>query len=241
VKTVVRCCLLLSALALSAYGQKVKPAESAGEQILRKMEQNYAGIEDYTVTLHVAVDLDRLKVPPTDVTMYFKQPDKFHYRTSGFVMLPRQMTAMNFARLHEKFTAEPDVRADTIDGLPVSVLTLLPKDDRTHLRRIQIAVDKTRWTPSSLRMPLLDGRLMNARMEHQQVAGRWLPKEIKVTFQMAQGDSSVPNLFEQITPTRRTQPARDGSVSISYSDYRINTGLNDSVFVEENEERKLPR
>ena len=54
-----------------AYSQK-----PTGEEILRKAEQNFHDVKDYTVTLDIVADIERIKVPPMHATMYFKQPEK---------------------------------------------------------------------------------------------------------------------------------------------------------------------
>lgn len=221
----------------TVMAQRHAPAgKPDGETVLKHLEQNYIGINDYTVSMRVSVNLERLKIPPTTVKMYFKQPDKVHYDATGFVMLPKQIAAMNFSRLHETYSIEPAVQQDTLHERRVFILTMIPKADRTRLKRVQLIVDQERWTPERIRIPLLDGRMLTANLSYQEVGNRWLPREITATFQMAQGDTSVPNIFEQITPTRRPQPPRDGSVSIGYSDYRINTGLSDDIFINENGE-----
>ena len=67
--------LLVVVVSLSLAQKGSVATGLSGEDILKKMEANSAGIQDYTVLLDVAVDLERLKVPSMRVTMYFKKPE----------------------------------------------------------------------------------------------------------------------------------------------------------------------
>ena len=236
-RTLLGVILVLFVSISQVMAQASHPALPGAETILRNVEHQYAGINDYTVTLEISVNVERLKVPPSKVTMYFKQPDKVHFSAQGFAMVPKQAVAFNFERLQERYDIEKGVEIDTVNGRTEYRLILLPKNDKTKLRRVQLYVDPERWAPDSLRIPSLDGRVMAAGIRNQQVGDRWLPAEVTVTFGTASGDSSVVNVLEEVAPGRRQPPARGGSATIRYSDYRINTGLSDDLFKNETEQQ----
>ncbi len=233
---VMLCCLCIPV----AAAQQKQGSSPDGESILKNIEQHYAGINDYTVSLEITVNMEGLKVPPSKVTMYFKQPDKVHFDATGFAMVPRQAVAFNFERLRERYDVDKSVGRDTIDGRIEYRLTLMPKNDKTRLRRLVLFVDPARWTPDSLRIPSLDGRVMAAGIVNQRVGERWLPEQITVTFGGAGGDSTVVNVLEEAAPGRRQPSPRGGSATIRYSDYRINTGLSDDLFKEEPDQQGRP-
>lgn len=226
-------------LVLTCLGSAAAPSQPsrqeppAGDVVLRNVEKNYAGINDYTVSLEITVNVERLKVPPSKATMYFKRPDKVHFDATGFAMIPRQAVGFNFENLHEQYDVEKTVGVDTVNEKAEYRLTLLPKNDKTHLRRVLLYVDPSRWTPDSIRIPSLDGRVTAAGIANENVEGHWLPSMIHVTFGMASGDTTVPNVLQEVAPGRRQPPVRGGSATIRYSGYKLNTGLSDDLFKEE--------
>ncbi len=224
----------------AAWSQTARQSLPDGETTLRNVENNYAGINDYTVSLEIVINMERLKVPPSKATMYFKKPDKVHFDAAGFAMVPKQAVAFNFENLHERYDVEKTLGLDTVDGRNVYRLTLMPKNDKTRLRRVLLFVDPSRWTPDSIRIPSLDGRMTAAGIKHENVDGHWLPAEITVTFGAAAGDTTVPNVMEEMTPGRRTSAVRGGSATIRYSGYKLNTGLSDDLFKEEGEPKGRP-
>jgi len=220
---------LLTLLLITPASHAQVSAALSGDQILQRVEGGFAGIDDYTVTLDVTVDIERLKVPPMHVTMYFKRPEKVHFETDGFALLPREGMALSTGRLRSRYSIE-SVRKEVLDGTTVQVLTLKSRTDRSKLHDVLLYVDPEHWTASQFVSPLPDGRIMTAAFRYQQVDGHWLPSSLVVHFASAPTDTVDLNIFEQITPTRRPQLPRNGTITVSYSNYRLNSGLSDEIF-----------
>jgi outer membrane lipoprotein-sorting protein len=205
----------------------VGSAQPSGEEILKKIEANYAGIQDYSVALDVAVDLERLKVPKMKATMYFKQPDKVHFVSEGFALLPKEGVGFTPKSLSSRFDVE-SVKEEKERSQ--YVLTLKLRSDRTRLRKTFVLVDSKNWTVASITTPHFDGRQMKAAFDYQRVAGYWLPASLNVTFS-SDTTETEPDPFGQMPgAVRSSQIPRKGSISVRYSDYKINTGLTDEVF-----------
>jgi len=61
-----------------------------------------------------------------------------------------------------------------------------------------------------------------------QVEGVWLPGGMTAAFSLAPLDSSGMDL--PAGPLRPQQAPRNGTVTVRYSNYRLNTGLGDDIF-----------
>ena len=221
--------LLALLLCAGAAGQSPLPR---GEEVLDRLAAGFEGIEDYTVSMDVVADIDRLKVPPMKVTMYWKRPDRVHFDAEGFALLPREGVALNPETLRTRFTPTA-VSRDTLDGREVLRVTLKPKSDRTGLREFFLDVDPSRWTPERMVTPLFDGRTMTATLTHGRVEGRWLPSALVVRFTSTVVDTAAEGQAEAATPAVRPATPRRGTVTVRYSGYRLNGGLSDDLFSEE--------
>lgn len=214
--------------ALLLASSSTSPARAqtlSGEEILKRLEANFAGINDYTVSLDAKVDIERMKVPPMKATMYFKQPDKIHFVSEGFALLPKEGVGFNPSKLSERFDVE-SVAKDTTSHR--YTLTVRPKSDRTRLRRVFLTVNPQTWTVEELLTPQFDGRQMRALFEYRRVEKYSLPSRIAVTFT---SDTTRVDTLEAHPRQQRTgQIPRTGSISIRYSNYKINTGLTDDIF-----------
>lgn len=208
------------------------PGDPTGETILRNAENRLAALHDYSVSLGITVDIERLNMPPMNVRMYFKQPDKVHFDAQGFAMLPREGLALNIGKLRARY--DPGrVDRDSIDGTRVYRLTMVAKSERTRMRSVALYVHPERWTVEKLVTPQVNDRVMSATFHYTQVQGLWLPEEMVASFSAAPADSSERNPMDQAMPARTQQRPRSGTVTVKYSDYTVNTGLSDDLFKEE--------
>ena len=215
------------ALSAAAAFALARGGDQEGEAILRSVDARIASVRDYTVTLDVVADIERLNVPPMHATMYFKQPDKVHLDAEGFAMLPREGLQPNFSKLLTRFNVAA-VGKDTVDGVPLKKVVLQPKSERTFPRSLTIDVNTERWTPERIVTTGSGDRVATITFTYVQVGGVWLASEMKAGFSLAAPDSAEPDM--PAAPMRPPQTPRKGTVSVTFSNYRINTGLSDDIF-----------
>lgn len=199
-----------------------------GEAVVASVEAAYEGIQDYTATLGVRVDLEQVKIPPATMTMFFKRPDKVHFDSKSFALLPKQVALLNFAALRERYRVSPEIRKDTLDGHTVDVVTLLPRSAKSRVEKITLTVNPEHWSPENVAVVMEGERMITASIRNAEVSGHWLPSQLVVRFEGKPAeDSGAP---PDLPPNARSATPRKGSVTITYSDYRINTGLGDEIF-----------
>jgi outer membrane lipoprotein-sorting protein len=203
--------------------------EQTGEAILHEVERRFAQVQDFSVTLDVVADIERLNVPPMHAQMYFKQPDKMHFETEGTAILPREGLMLSITRLTAKYTVEKTGREE-IGGRSCFTISLRPRDVKAASRGITVLIDSVRMTPERITSSLPDGRAAIVSFEHTSVDGHWMPSMLMVTFTVQSADSTEASPWDQESPLPRRQPPRKGTVTIRYSNYKINTGLDDALF-----------
>ncbi len=220
--------LAIAAALLLARGISAA-ADPGGEEILRNAQAAMSTVRDYTVSLDVAVNMERMKVPHMRALMYFKQPDKIHFDAAGFAMLPREGMTFNAERLLQRYAVEQTAREE-VNGTPCYRLQLLAKADREPIRRMTVFIDPAHWTPAKIVVLSPDGRGLIAEFQHANVDGVWLPSALTVTFSQKTPEDSSEDVPRG--PGRGGVP-RQGTVKVLYSGYRVNTGLADEIFTAE--------
>ncbi len=211
-----------------AFGQ-----QRSGEEILRKAEENFHDIRDYTVSLDIVADIERMNIPPMHATMYFKQPEKVHFDAKGVVFLPREGMGVQFGQLTHRYAVD-SVTREVVDGADMYRLVLHPRDDKAVIRRMFMWIDGKRWTPERLLMPRSDGRTLEAQLTYDRIDHFWLPSRLVVTFSAPERDTTAAapstNPFARDLPAASRGNTRTGTVTVNYTGYRVNTDLPDSLF-----------
>ncbi len=216
------------------------PAESqrlpSGAEVLQQVVKGVEGVEDYEVSLQADVHMDRVRIPKAMATMYFKKPDKVHFDSPSIAMMPREGIAFNSEAVLEQYTAQM-IGEDTVQGSKVFKLQLAAKAATARLRQLFIWVNPENWTISRLQTIPYEGRILTMDFVYGlQVEKYWMPISLTARFgllddggpaRLQADSSSAPE-----TPLDQMQPRgpRSGSISIIYSNYKVNIGLSDDIF-----------
>ncbi len=206
-----------------------------GEAVLRNVEKNTEGVHDFVVTLEGEISMERLRVPRTTATMYYKKPDKVTFDSQSFGLVPREGVLLNATVLRQRYTATI-AGDDTANGKKVTKLQLVAKDPKTRLRELQLLVDPVYWVIVRAQATPYEGRVLTLEFSYTKERGEfWLPRTMKATFGTTMVPVERPRLDSNPAPAgqfeeiQRSTP-RSGSITLIYTNYRINTNLSDSLF-----------
>ena len=228
--------VLLSSCITSGALSQNKQHSLTGTDVMEKVAREYDGIRDFTVTMTTEVKMERLQIPKTSATMYFKKPDKIHFSSTNFFLVPKDGIALNPAVLAERYDASIEKR-DTINGQWMYKLQLAAKEKKTRLRQLYAWIDPAHWTIAKVETIPYEGRTLAVDFVYELMQDKyWLPSKLTVAFgsNAPEGNSqtdSVAQPLEQLGHMQRGGP-RNGSMTISYSDYLVNSGLPDEIFIE---------
>ena len=224
---------------LSASGQK-KSLDAAG--MMRNVERGSEGIRDFVATIEAEVDMERVRVPKMSATMYYKKPDKVHFSSTNFAMLPREGIALNASLLRERY--EPKILGDEmLDGRSVYKLALTAREAKIRPGRLILWIDPVTWTISRMETVPYQGRVLRLLFTYEAQAGGFLlPKTMKASFEIVARDTSekLLNLDIQAPPQfdEAPRPSRSGSIMVKYLEYKLNVGLSDEIFEKKDEAPK---
>jgi outer membrane lipoprotein-sorting protein len=218
----------------SVSGQK-KPQESAGSAILQNVARGTEGIQDFVATIEAKVDMERLRVPKMKATLYFKKPDKVHFDSPGFAMLPREGVVLNANTLRARYDAAV-IGEESVEGKKLMKLQLTGKEQSIRPRQLFLWVDQTWWTIAKMESVPYQGRILRLEFTYAtQSGGHVLPQTLKASFEAAARDSTqrpldidLPNA-PQLSELNQRVP-RSGSITVKYLEYKINIGLSDDIF-----------
>jgi outer membrane lipoprotein-sorting protein len=228
--------ILLGMVLQSAFAQKISKSQDADE-ILTRVVKGFEGVKDFSASIDAEVNMERMQIPKMHAELLFKKPDKVHFSSKGFLLVPREEVALNPSALHEHYLAT-SVMTDTVDGKAMYKLLLAAKDQKTRLRSLLVWIDGTNWTVVRMETIPYEGRTLSMRFTYECQEGKyWLPSKLIASFasdaEKTQKDAST-SMENQLDGMQRSMP-RNGSITILYSNYKVNCGLTDDMF--ENKEK----
>lgn len=203
-------------------------AQEEALRYLDSIEKKYSGLKDYTVEVNVHFDIEALKAPDMQAKLYFKSPDKikvdskrlFFFPKEGGFFNPFQFKKSNFdAKLLERLTYE---------GRKAVKLKLLPVGADTFSKTSVLTIDIERNVIREMKILPSEGREITAGIEYGFFDGFDLPVRISLQLDLPPSEPGGAKEFQLGHGGKRVS----GKVEITYSNYKVNSGLSDEIFKE---------
>ena len=229
--------LLLSGFVGSnSYSQKNDP-----DFILKRILDTFSKVHDYEVNIKIKVDVNFLKIPDTEAKIYFKQPDKVHFESETFALLPRE--GFDFSPstlLKKKYTAFYE-REDTIDNFRTAVVKVIPLGETDDVILSTLWVDQSKNVVRKVESTTKTKGTFAIELKYDQTNLAYpLPSMMIFTFNIDKTNIPVGfsgDLDSDPNPKQKdNEPTTKGKVFVTYSNYKVNMGISDKIF--ENKKRK---
>jgi outer membrane lipoprotein-sorting protein len=133
------------------------------------------------------------------------------------------------------------VGRDTLEGQILLKLQLAAKERTTRMRQLFLWVNTDRWTVERFETIPYEGRSLFVTFHQTALEnGVFLPDTMRAEFGIATGEPDTLSGVYQYKPQLREMlgQVRSGSMTVVYSNYRINIGLPDNLFEKKPEEQK---
>ena len=198
-------------------------------------------IEDYQVDLQVSLDVPRLRMPRKKMTFTFKQPDKVHLKATGFAMVPRRALALSPDSILQELQ-NLTIAGDTLlDGRVCLILRGVEKGPENMTLTADVFVDHELWLLRGITTYLEKNVLFRLETDYVEVApGIHMPRETNLHFRIDErfigAQSREPGSYDpDIQEPEFFNDLKDmtGEASIVFSSYRVNMGIPDEFFSEE--------
>lgn len=231
--------LLMSAVPLAAQERPAAAGRSDPGQVFADLIRPYRGLDDYTVKIQVKVDIPDIRVRDFSATLYFKKPDKFYVETRRFAPIPRNLGVFNPFQFDPEKNRIEFQRTENVEGAAADLYRVEPRDAKSPIRYFQVWVGGSPKRILQVESVSLHGTRGLVKIAHQlveQSAGKWLlPAKVHVHLTFPEGAKAPEGLTTQDNPIsggmrRLEEMSGEGDITIAYSDWRVNTGLDDSLF-----------
>lgn len=225
----------LLVIVLSSFASLGVIAQDA-QALAEKVKAKLATVNDYEAKGVMVTDVSFMKIPKSDVIVYFKKPNKFKIRKQdGITISPKGGVSINLNALiaSDNYTAV-EAGVSTIGGKSVKVIKILPLDEVSEVVVSTLYIDEKELLIYKATTTTKETGTYEMELSYGKYAKWSLPD--KVIFIFNTKDYKLPKglAFDyddgSKTPPKTSAKNNKGRVEISYSSYTINKGISDSVF-----------
>jgi outer membrane lipoprotein-sorting protein len=203
------------------------------KNVRAKMNQ----VRDYKASGKLKTDVAFLKIPVSNVLVYYKKPDRFKVRKDGGIsLLPKGGVSINLnsIMMGEDYTAVPSGEM-VLNGITCKIIKLLPLDDNSDVVITSMYIDEKNLLIYKAITTTRENGTYEMQMSYGKFANYGLPDKVVFTFNTK--DYKLPKgvTFEYEageTPKSQEEKLKNkkGKVEITYNNYVINQGVSDEIF-----------
>ncbi|GMU87173.1 MAG: hypothetical protein AMXMBFR48_24140 [Ignavibacteriales bacterium] len=214
------------------------------KSILEKVKDRYNKIQDYSADITVDIDIDFLKTPKVTGKLFFKQPNKMKIKSDGFALLPKEGFNISPASLLKDNYTSIYEKEEIIDGVKLARLKVIPLGDSSNVILSTVWVDNAHAVIRKIESTTKNSGTFTITLSYNQGFLSKFPLPSSMEFNFDVSSLNIPRGFtsEPPKPDDKKKDDKDkltkGSVLVTYKNYKVNSGLSDSVFQDEDKKQK---
>ncbi len=212
-----------------------KVAGQTPEELLNKIRAKLEKVNDYQAKGRLKTNVVFIKAPVASVKVYYKKPDKMKIvNENGISFIPKGAVNINLAKFISNNTNYEIVDAGKENSTGFHILKLLPNDENSDIVLSTLYIDESTELVRKAKNTTRDNGTYELEMNYGKYASYGLPD--KVVFSFNTKDYKLPKGVTFDYDSGNKKPSDDpiknkkGKVEITYSEYSINKGIDDSIF-----------
>lgn len=223
--------IFLLSLLLWSVGHMKLQAAPAADSLVRILLERAEAVQSFRADVSIDVDVDFIRMPVKNGRIFYKAPDRFRFRASGFVLLP--MRGLNYS-VHQMLREPHTAIYSGADSLGHQ-LKIIPMTAEADYQIASLWVDAESMQVNKMEIISREQGSFTLFFTYGDLPYD-LPVASRVEFDMAAMDipMQLPGNF-RLDKSKMDERSR-GTVRFTYSNYRINGEIPDEVFEGDDED-----
>lgn len=202
------------------------------EKIISAIKNKIDKVDNYSAEVEISVKFDFLKMPISKAEIFFKKPDKFKLHSEKLAILPKGVIDFNPQKIIDKDFTSEFISDTLVDNKKLSIIIIIPNADSIKFNAAKLLIDKNESLINQIILSLDGHAKIITYFNYNDQKEFALPSQIKINLDFSQVEESE-------NKRRRNIPENfKGDITINYNNYKVNKGIDDSVFVDEKEVEK---
>lgn len=208
----------------------------AEEVLLQKVKAKLEKVTDYEASGKMKMDVSFINAPESDVTIYFKKPNKFKVKKAGGIsILPKGGVSVNMSFLlpTTAYQTVPGGKA-VVNGTQTTIVKLIPTDEASDVVLSTLYIDEKEAVIRKAVVTTKESGTYDVQMNYGKYVAWGLPDKVVSSFNTK--DYKLPKgiTFEYEKGGEKKvddkSKNKKGTVTINYESYKINKGVDDKNF-----------
>jgi hypothetical protein len=210
-------------------------------QVFTELLKPYGNLNDYTVKIHAKVAMPTIRIPDFSAVLYFKKPDRFHVETRSFAPIPRNSGVFNPFQFDPAKNRIAYERTERLNGTVMDVFRVEPLESKSLIRFYHVWVGGSPGRIMQVESHSVKGTKGRVKLTYrvvEQGLEKWpMPEKIQIHLTFPEGANNADAAFFSVRDNpvssgmrRLDDVSGEGDLDIAYSEWRINTGLDDRLF-----------
>jgi outer membrane lipoprotein-sorting protein len=207
------------------------------DALVRKLREKMDQVNDYMASGKLKTDVAFLKIPISNVLVYYKKPDRFRVKKDGGIsLLPKGGVSINLNALmiSDHCTAVP-AGETVLNGISLRIIKLLPLDENADIVITSMYIDEKNLLIYKAVTTTRDNGTYDMQMSYGKFASYGLPDKVIFSFntkdyKMPKGVTFEYEAGETTSVQDEKLKNRKGKVEITYDNYSINKGVSNDIF-----------
>lgn len=203
-------------------------------EIINNVKNKLENVDDYQVEVNINVDMEFLRIPSVSAKIYFKKPDLMKIDSEDFAIIPKEAISFSPTKFFNNNYQAIYIRSDSLNAHAVDIIKIIPLQDSLKIVLSSLWIDKNEHLIRKLETTTKNRGTFTANLNYNEMAEFGLPSKVVFTFNIS--ETQIPDLLSGENKENVKSPVKQsknltGIINIEYSNYLVNTGLDDSLFI----------
>ena len=200
--------------------------------LLARAKARQTLVQDFYAEVAIAVDVDFLRVPVKKAEVFYQQPDTWHFKAKGFLLLPKKSVKFSVAAYLEGPVSAFYVTSALMDQTQVDVVKILPLAADSELLLATLWIDRT---TAVLRHVEAHTRSAGTYQVHfvYATAPFDLPVQTVITFEISRMQLPLKYLGRLKVNPQKLGDKAQGTVTLTFTNFKVNEGMAATGFAPE--------
>lgn len=204
--------------------------------LLDSLKNKLNKVNDYSAKVKINLNVTFIKIPVREAVVFYKKPDKIKMKAKGFAMLPKQGVNFSLVDLLNKPYTAVWIKQEKVNNKVCEVIKIIPLDDQPEIIVATAYIERASKLLYKIDANTAKNGSFKLDFNYPALPNPFdLPEKLNFTFEVNKMSlpMGITGDFDNDKPKEKDNKPQKATLSLTYTDYKVNKGIPDEVFADE--------